>query len=230
MNQQILNNVKLEITKSLSSNNIFGNFITFCENYCGTPVHSIRELKTKQNTKLKGDIFEHFSYLYLVHVINMKDVWFVKDCPKEILTQLKLSNSDLGIDLISRDIDGLFYAIQVKYRKKGKKTNNVLSWKELSTFYALVSRSGPFHKHIIFTNADYTRHVGEKSIKDKSICFKTLENIKYEQWLKMCGNQGFNLLDTINSIKENILVNEFPKTINELRLRRLEYYDNLKTN
>ena len=46
---------------------------------------------------------------------------------------------------------------------------NVLSWKQLSTFYALCR---PFDKYIIMTNCDYVRHQGVKTNKDLSICLK----------------------------------------------------------
>ena len=62
-------------------------------------------------------------------------------------------------------------------KKHTSKKKNILSWKSLSTFYALCLRSGPWSKYIIMTNCIYTNHQGIKTEKDLSICLKTLQKI-----------------------------------------------------
>lgn len=96
-----------------------------------------------------------------------------------------------------------YSAVQVKYRYHNKyKSKNVLSWKQLSTFYSWVHRTGPYKKHIIFTNADYTRHVGIKDPKDKSICIGTLRKIKHDHWC-VTGDFGEKLSkDSLNPVNK----------------------------
>jgi len=105
----------------------------------------------------------------------------------ELKAQLHLPKNDYGIDIISKKGDG-YYAIQCKYRKPQNKTQ-VISWKSLSTFYAMVVKSGPWIKHITMTNVNGCRHIGEKTDKDWSICIGTFRNINHFDWLKICGTR-----------------------------------------
>jgi hypothetical protein len=94
------------------------------------------------------------------------------------------------------------------------------------------------------TNCDYVRHVGEKTIKDLSICLKTFQKISKDEWLLMCNIQYHKLNDNINdkineninkNINENIneeidnnkeIINQDKKlSKEELRKQRLLYYD-----
>lgn len=202
-----------EIMRNESNVNKFDQFIDKCALYYERPAHSIKEIKDKLNTKLKGDIFEHFAILYLKHCQNFSEVYMLKDTPKDILDFLGLKTNDMGIDIICKDDKDKYYAVQVKYRKPNKyKSKTILSWKQLSTFYALTARSGPFQKHIVFTNADYIRHVGKRSEKDKSICIGTLRNINTSQWMKMAYKDG-------NSIGVNKVDIKNRKEIIDARLR-----------
>ena len=67
---------------------------------------------------------------------------------------------------------------------------NVVTWKQLSTFYALVLRTGPWAQYIVMTNCDYCRHMEKKTAKDVSICLKTFQKITQEQWVQMCQLEG----------------------------------------
>ena len=107
------------------------------------------------------------------------DVWLLSEVPVEILDELGLKRRDLGIDLVLKHRLGGYSAVQVKYRAHtGWKSKNVIGWKALSTFYALVKRSGPWKKYIVFTNADYIRHVGKRETRDKTIAIGTLRKNK----------------------------------------------------
>lgn len=131
------------------------------------------------------------------------DVWLLSEVPKEVLDELGLKRRDLGIDLVLRHNckTGGYSAVQVKYRvHTGWKSKNVIGWKQLSTFYALVKRTGPWKKYIIFTNADFVRHVGKKETKDKTIAIGTLRNIKMDHWLRMCGDIGKRIGDEFGLI------------------------------
>ena len=78
----------------------------------------------------------------------------------------------MGIDIICEN-NNIFTAVQCKYKKHtGHKKYNVLSWKVLSTFYALCLKTGPFEKYIVMTNCNYVRHAVKQNEKDLSICLK----------------------------------------------------------
>jgi hypothetical protein len=186
------------------------------ENYIEGPMaHTMSQLKEKANNKKKkGDLFESFCYLYLQKVLEHDQVWFYKDIPKELKDQFHLPKNDFGIDLVSRKGDG-YYAIQCKYRRPQERTQ-VIPWQSLSTFYAMVTKSGPWVKHITMTNTNGCRHIGEKTDKDWSICIGTFRKIDHFDWLKFCCVEN---IDTPNPL-ENKLV----PTKEDLRNKRLEYY------
>ena len=54
----------------------------------------------------------------------------------------------MGIDIVVKNND-IFYAVQCKYKKSCTLKKNILSWKQLSTFYAICMRTGPFDKYIV---------------------------------------------------------------------------------
>jgi len=194
MNSIILHQIQEYMKMSLDSTTVFDSFIERCRMYYDRPAHSLAEIKSKECTKIKGDVFEHFAYLYFLKVKKYK-VWFLKDLPIELRKQLGMQKVDLGIDLIAANKDR-YYAIQVKYRKSNKyKSKTVLGWTQLSTFYGLVSKTGPWTKHIVFTNADYIRHVGQKGPKDWSICQGTLRGLTREKWEAMIGWEGHKLIE-----------------------------------
>ena len=201
-----------------SPNNLFDEFLKECQSFYDKPAHSLLELKQRKNTKIKGDIFEEFSVLYLKHVKKYNNVWLLKDVPDEILVMLNMKRRDMGIDLIVEHNED-FYAVQCKYKKGCTFKKNILSWKQLSTFYALCMRTGPFNKYIIMTNCDYTRHQGDKTEKDLSICLKSFQNITKDQWLLMCNKVGEKIND--DKLVETIQLDEKEK----LRELRLKYFD-----
>jgi len=183
------------------------------ENYIDGPMaHTMSQLKEKANNKKKkGDLFESFCYLYLQKVLEHDQVWFYKDIPKELKDQFHLPKTDFGIDLVSRKGDG-YYAIQCKYRRPQERMQ-LISWQSLSTFYAMVTKSGPWVKHITMTNTNGCRHIGEKTDKDWSICIGTFRKIDHFDWLKMGVAENSETM-------ENTLV----PTKEDLRNKRLEYY------
>jgi predicted helicase len=119
----------------------------------------------------------------------MDTVWLLKDVPEEILTTLSLKRPDVGIDIVAEK-GGKYYAVQCKYKTHVSHKKNVVTWKQLSTFYALVLRTGPWAQYIVMTNCDYCRHMGRKTPKDVSICLRTFQKITQEEWVQMCELQG----------------------------------------
>jgi len=195
------------IHKSINKDtNTFDGLMQEIETYIehGTAT-TMAELKEKANrTKKKGDLFESFCFLYLKHVLQHDDVWFYKDFPMDLKTVFHLPKQDYGIDLISKKGEG-YYAIQCKYRRPQEKIQTI-PWKSLSTFYAMVVKSGPWVKHITMTNVNGCRHIGEKTEKDWSICIGTFRKMDHFTWLKLCGHP-IELTTPIEMPDKNILRN-----------------------
>jgi hypothetical protein len=205
--------------------NLFDEFLKVCEKSYNKEAHTLQEIKNRSNKKLKGDMFEEFCTLYLKYIKKYNNVWLLKDVPDNILKRLNLQRHDMGIDIIVEH-NNEFYAVQVKYKKHVTIKKNVLSWKILSTFYALCLKTGPYAKYIIMTNCDYVRSNGTKTEKDLSICYKSFYNLSKDEWINMC-----NLVDgkTINSdINESNELEDKKKvkklSNDELRIARLNYY------
>ena len=215
--------LKTELIKEISNQktNMLDSMINVCETFYNKPVHNLNELK-KKNNKLKGDIFECFCKLYMINYYKLQDVWFLKDIPEVIRTHLNLRKQDFGIDLVGRDSSGRYYAIQAKYRKRKGNKKITLSWKQLSTFYALCLTTGPFYKHVVFTTADYARHIGKKTEKDITIGYNKLKKINHFEWLNIVEKN-----DDDNDDDNDEHIN--PLTIEELRKKRLEYFTSIIT-
>jgi hypothetical protein len=212
--------------------NLFDEFIQECQRWYSQPAHTLQEMRTRDNKKVRGDIFEDFCALYLKEVKGYQDVWLLDDVPEDILNQLSLKRRDMGIDIIVRH-NGEWFAVQCKYKTPtGKKS--YITWSALSTFYAMCLRTGPWAKYIVMTNCDYTRHQGEKGPKDLSICLGTFRATSSDQWLKMCDVQGQALANVVvlavaapvpvNSVE---ILKQKPSselTREEIRSLRLAYY------
>lgn len=197
----------------LGNENLFLSFVLFCAKWYNKPANSLTEIRNRDNKKIRGDIFEEFCVLYLKYVKNYDEVYLLSDVSNEMLNELSLRRQDMGIDIIVKH-EGKFYAVQCKYRKHEEKITTV-TWKQLSTFYALCLRTGPWEKYVVMTNANYVKREGRKTEKDLSICFAGFSGIKKDQWLKMCGVTGNILLKTI-----------YPTIVDkeEMRRKRLEFF------
>lgn len=190
-----MNHLQEELYKVFlkSPNNLFDEFIVECQKWYETPAHSFSEMRMRDNKKIRGDIFEEFCVLYLKYVKRYKNVWLLKNVPEEILEKTHVIRRDMGIDIIVETETDTYIAVQCKYKKHVSCKLNILSWKALSTFYALCLRTGPWEKYIIMTNCVYTRHQGKKTKQDVSYCLKTLQNITKDEWLAMCNVAGAKL-------------------------------------
>lgn len=189
----------------------FEKIVNFIKDYNDKPAHSMTELRNNKSKQKSGDLFENFAKLYLMQKYNT--VWLLSEVPDEHLSKLGLRKNDMGIDIICFH-EAQYYAVQVKFRSPNKyKSNTGIPWKQLSTFYALVHKTGPFVKHIVITNVDYVRHVGKKTTKDLSICKKTFENL--------------STIDYASMIKCQIPIEKSCTTLSneELRNKRLAYFN-----
>jgi hypothetical protein len=169
--------------------NLFDEFLVECQKHYEAPAHTFVEMRNRDNKKVRGDIFEEFCVLYLKHVKGYSQVWRLPDVPDDVLATLALKRPDVGIDIICEK-GGKYTAVQCKYKKHVSHKKNIVTWKQLSTFYALVLRTGPWEKFIVMTNCDYTRHMGRKTSKDLSICLRRFQSTTKEQWTKMCELEG----------------------------------------
>jgi predicted helicase len=158
-----------------------------CQKEYDAPAHSLAEMRSRENKKKRGDIFEEFCRLYLLRVRNYTDVWLLDDLPAEVRAMLQLPQRDMGIDIICC-LDGKYTAVQCKYKKVSPRSQ--VTWRELATFQGLCAKTGPYEKHIVMTTAYSVRHQGEKTAKDLSICLAGLRGISLEDWTKMCGLTG----------------------------------------
>ena len=199
--------------------NYFDAFLVECNKWYEAPAHTFVELRTRLNKKIRGDLFENFCVLYLERVKGYDKVWRLEDVPDGVLETLGLKRKDMGIDIVAQRGDA-FIAVQCKYKKVTAKAT-CLTWKSLSTFYALCMRSGPWNKYIVMTTCSFLRRVGKRTEKDLAYCIKTFQGMSKEEWVLLCGASGNTLVESVASATAT------PKTVEELRAARLEYYANL---
>jgi hypothetical protein len=172
-----------------SPTNLWDEFEADCRTFYDAPAHSFTDMRVRDNKKIRGDMFEDFCVEYLKHVKGYDNVWLLEDVPEELLVKLRMQRRDVGIDLVAEK-SGRYSAIQCKYKKQETSKTKIVTWKALSTFYALCMRTGPWDKYIVMTNCSYVRHMGKKTPKDVSYCLGTLRKTSKEEWLKMCGDGG----------------------------------------
>jgi len=192
--------------------NLWDAFEEECQKFYNEPAHTLTEMRTRDNKKVRGDIFEDFCVLYLIKIKKYNNVWRLPDVPADVLAQLGMKRQDFGIDIIAEK-DGMYSAIQCKYKKQTGKSNSI-TWKALSTFYALCLRCGPFNKYIVMTNANTVRRMGKRTSKDLSICLKTFQGMSNEEWTSMCNLEANKLSETVS-----------PKTPEDLREARLKFFE-----
>lgn len=204
-----------------SPTNLFDEFVLECQKWYSIPAHSLVEMRKRDNKKIRGDIFEEFCVLYLKHVMNYDKVWRLPDVPDDILLKLNMKRRDMGIDIICEN-NGFYTAVQCKYKKHSNNRKHCVTWKELSTFYALCLKTQiSWEKYIVMTNCQYITHMGQKTEKDQSICIGTFRNISKDDWIKMCGLTGSSLNTNVIEQNTNVIL-----TPEELRAKRIAFYTN----
>ena len=177
------------------------------------PCTNLYELRERsQSKKLKGDLFEKFCKLYLTATNKYTNVWLLNEVPIEILEKIKLKKVDMGIDIICNSNND-YYAFQAKFRQNNGKSR-ILSWTEVSTFYALCYNTGPWKNCYVITNCDSVKHAANGN-KEKSICLQTFRNISNDMWIKMYSGYEYEN-KTSNILESNININE----LREPRLKR----------
>lgn len=171
---------------SKNSKDVLARFLKEVDAHHNREVHCLQDLKQRDDKKLHGDLFELFAQLYLKVVLKIPHVWLLREVPETDLDKLRLRRRDMGIDIVGLDDDGNYYACQVKYKSHNNSRRKIaVTWKEVSTFFSLAERTGPYATLIVLTTANYVRHVAPKTAKDLSICVGTLGHIAWELWLEM---------------------------------------------
>jgi predicted helicase len=212
-----------------SPSNLFDEFMLECQKWYDEPAHTFTEMRTRDNKKIRGDIFEEFCVLYLKFIKGHNSVWRLEDVPDTILEKLSMKRKDMGIDIVIYDGNDVI-AVQCKYKKRGL-AKSAVSWQALSTFYALCMRTGPWTKYVVMTNCDYVRHQGKKTSKDISYVLNTFRTISGSDWIKMCELTGQKIVTDVvqNTITDvstvQMTAEELAKPSKEqLRQLRMAYY------
>jgi predicted helicase len=196
--------------------------------YFDKPVHSIAEMRAHRKTKTKGDLWERFCQLFLKHFQSYDEVWLLHEIPQDVRESLGLGTHDVGIDIVAKKKDK-YTAVQCKFKKPRSGhvpgtwiPYNCVNWKELSTFYALCSRTNnnSWQHHIVMTNAKYVRRMGDKNSKDKSYCVGTFRKLNSIDFAKMISADGR---------KEESKYSE-PRSHEELRALRLRFFEGTNAN
>lgn len=188
---------------------VFPYLMSHIQLYYEKPCHTISDFKERRTKKQEGDIFEEFCCLYLEN--KGYTAWLLKDIPDNILKELQLTRKDMGIDIVAKK-DDKYYAIQSKFKKKfAEKRYNVLGWKQISTFCALCSRTGPWEQCIIMTTADYAKRIGTKKKTDITIAYKTFVGMDFDEWKNIISH---NTSGKNDSEKITDLDREKPQEIN----------------
>jgi superfamily II DNA or RNA helicase len=135
-----------------------------------------------ENTSKKtqaGKIFEVFTKYYLQtdpkKTELYKNVWLYNEVSTVIREELRLPSIDHGIDLLLRDFDNNFHAVQCKFKNDETKS---LSWSgdKIANVFALGTNC---HKIIVFTNASDTTSVAKAfEQKFEQIAFDELNSIE----------------------------------------------------
>lgn len=118
-----------------------------------------KSLKKKQ----KGDLFEELTkYIFKYHHVYKnitKEIWLFNELSDSQLKELNMPNKDKGIDLVMLDKYDKYHAIQCKFRLD---IDQIIPWKEISTFYGLSFISG-FTGGFYVTNTTNVSAVIKKS-------------------------------------------------------------------
>ena len=96
--------------------------------------------------KIKGTIFEHIAKNYYVY--NGYEVYLFNEIPIELRRTWNLGFKDMGIDLIYKDENGIWVAVQIKWRMIN---NETIDKNEILGFIEEVRRR-KFEIKVMFTN------------------------------------------------------------------------------
>ena len=155
-------------------------FKCVCNQISAFPCTNTRMIKNKK--KIVGDLWEAFCKLYLERQCAFQSVRFLNELSDVELQQFGMKKRDVGIDLVAMDGSGNPIAVQCKFRSRGNVT-----WRDVSTFDALCSRTGPWDSHLVMTNANRVIREGSLHSKDRSMTRAQFSTLARHEWLKLGG-------------------------------------------
>src|SRR5688572_9277431 len=135
----IKNLIKSYSPTNINTISIFDSFIKELLSYREESAHTITDLNRQlKRNKNKGPLFELFCKKYFQKILKCDDIWLLKECPSEILSELSMTKKDFGIDLILRN-GNKYYPIQCKFKQPKKMSRNKeqkfhymnVTWREL---------------------------------------------------------------------------------------------------
>ena len=175
------------ISGCMASESVFESFVREVD---GEACRSVDE--ARKSAQRKGERWEEFCLLFLREVEGV-EAWLLKTVPSSVLEEAGLKRRDVGIDILARGERGGLVAIQCKFRGSGRR----VSWREVSTFYALCSRTGPWEKKIVMTNGSGVRREGRGGEGEATMCRGRFLSLRREEWAKMAGlGEGRRLCDS----------------------------------
>ena len=174
-------------------------------------IEKYNEISSKLSADDKGYMFEELTlYIFKLHPLYVnftKNIWLFNDLPCDLKTKLNLPETDQGIDLVLESDDNQYYAIQCKYRSN---QDDVINWKELSTFAGLTFGVGNnFYKGFYVTNTYVLTPNIVRSNKIISL---------YGEFFNQLDNDFFDMINTsiyCNAIvlKEPVKPRNYQKTL-----------------
>jgi tetrahydromethanopterin S-methyltransferase subunit G len=193
------------------------------------PCTGIAEFKRRTTTAV-GRNFEEFGALILPKLYPLHQIWLWKDVPEGVRANMQWTSADVGADAVIQELDGTLSLVQFKYRTRkvthGRKNPNALTWKQLSTFYALAARSQGIKKLIVFTNCEFVRRKGQKDERDLTIAYTRLHNLPNTFWESLLPPRPGQSLDGRIVVGPNApaapVVAQPKLTMEQLRAARLK--------
>lgn len=237
---EIKSALRMYTSKYQDSKSLFNALLDRMRMSTEKPCHNMISFSTR-STKAKGDIFEVFCLMYL-RALGY-DAYLQKDLPNDLRISLRLPTSDMGIDIIAcqttENNEKQWIAVQCKYRKKNQKRRTIVGWGDLSTFYTLCERSGPWYQRLVMTNCDGIRRQGisNGTHNDLSWTGSYFERTPRELWMKILGSTGRSLLNNDSALalpvdstslipltSSTSPIQSNSLSMNEMRQKRLEFF------
>ena len=154
--------------------------------YHSRPAGTLAQIRSRDDKKRHGDLWELFCVRYILqHWTDVRAAWLFNDIPAAVRATLSLGCTDMGIDIVAVDVRGSYWAVQCKWRAPDAKKRTYISWAQLSTFYALAARTGPYAKHLVLTNAAGARHVGARQAEDETVASDRFAQLPRDAWVNM---------------------------------------------
>lgn len=166
--------------RALAASDAQSIFHDFCESVRTQPARTALEVRRRRTAI--GDAWEDFCASYLVVCAGYASAKRLADVAADDLSALGIAKRDVGIDIVACDASGAASAVQCKFRSKG-----AVSWRELSTFYALCARTGPWSSQIVMTNQARVAREGLSPASEQLYTRRHFQTVPRHRWLVIAG-------------------------------------------